>query len=398
MNHVWNKSQNPESNLTTSKRLSFAIALVLAGLMINGCAKKSSTEQESDDSTITSAASGGGGTGTDVSIPLSVPSDSTGALGTAIFSFQNGATESLNLAAPQLDIGNGIVITTAKMSIRSIKLKSEVSRTSEEKAMKAKEREEAEKETAETKAPQEEFKKRLELEKKQLEIELEAATTELDRKALEATWETAKSGYEAEMATMKKAFEDAKAAREGSRDKNIRWIGPYVFDALTGLLDQDLAPTSVVDGSYKRIEFKLAPSNSVLATDPLINRSFVVAGTVVVNGVVTPYMVSFGGTEEIRLGGSGHAKIIPDVSNSLVMAFDLTHLFDGVDLSSASVDKLGVITIDEDHNASQLEKLRKNLRSKSRFGKDVDGDGAIATSEVAGNGESAEAEDASTEK
>lgn len=176
---------------------------------------------------------------------------------------------------------------------------------------------------------------------------------------------------------------------EGDNDKSLKFSGPYVYNAISGKLEED-TPSAVemTDGSYKRIEFKLKRNWDAGEDEGLFGKVFVIKGNYTVDGVTTPFEIYHHVAINFRLLGEGAFKVESNEQNALSIVFDLKKWFEGIDLSTADKDlESGAIIIDKTANKEILKILKKNIKTHSRFGKDSDGNGSLADTEVAGEGE-----------
>lgn len=322
------------------------------------------------------------------------PADSTGATGSVALTTGRGAALALDdydLADASVSGGSGITITTAKVSVGSIKIKAKKERTDNEKALEKYEEAEAEvmkkeEEVAkeEEKTLQEQYKEVAKItdasEKAKKQAEFDAKKAEMKKKRVEAS----------------KSKDEELGNKEENRDKNMKWKGPYVFDVVAKSVSPALPAASVTDGSYQRLEFKLKPYRGADATDPLVNHTVYVAGSVVIGSTTRSFTFAYHITEEVKLMGSSSAKVDPNGSASLMLNFDPSQWFTGVDFSTATVSSDDSIVIDKNNNESLMKAVKKNFKKSIRFGKDKDGDGTISTAESVGDGSEFEKEKEST--
>lgn len=321
------------------------------------------------------------------------PADSTGTLTDVTLSL-GVIAPALHLAAPVLDLGNGVKISEAKFVLDTIKIKAQKDESKEEQELSDLLKQEKAKQKETIKSQEETWEKSYEEEKKAYEVQKEEANSDSEKAAAEAAWETRKAALEAEKATLQAKVESALDALEQEHDANIRWKGPYVYDAVTGTLDKDLPTIQIVDGSYERIEFKLKPYRNGAAGDPLLNQSIMIKGTVLVGANEVPFIFSTEKDEELKLKGAGAMKIDAGLTNTMQIAFNVQAGFANADLASLNVDSAtGSILIDELHNKDLMETIVKAIKKGVHFGKDSDGDGKLGDDEKAGDGEEGVAEE-----
>ena len=323
-----------------------------------------------------------------VKVSEATPSDSTGETGDVSVKF--GANSS-GLSLTQ-DLGNGIELTAAKFSIAAIKIKANKDLSEEEQQLEEEE---------------------LEVEKAELEELEDAADADSDASlALDAgkgkNEEKGKAGNEekgkkeekeerrSNLAKSKEDFKEKsqeRAKKDMEKDSSLKFYGPYVFDALTGELTGGLTPVSMVDGSYERIEFKLRRNWDVEDDDPLLGNVFVIQGNYTNGDTSTPFEIDYHIAMNFRLKGDGAFMVEAGETNVTTILFNLSSWFEGVDLSTATVDEdSGVIYINNKSNKEVFRAIRKNIKEAIKFGKDEDGDGSLDESETAGEGEDTEDE------
>ncbi len=361
------------------------IAAALLGLFA-ACGKGSDGGGDGDDTGNTATSVKGGGQ----------PSNSTGAFTELSLSLATFGSPTLALQVPTtLDAGGGIVLSSARVSIGAIKIKANKEKSEEENELE--EAEEAKEQEDET---QEDEQKRLvEVKIDQIEADykvlIDAATVGSNKDTLEAEMKAKIAAEKVVLATAEKADDETKIEEEAARDESLKWKGPYVYDAITGTVDQAIPSIQLLDGSYKRIEFKLKPNRTVDGADPLLNNAVYLAGTATLGTKSVPFSVAYDAEETFRLTGQNGVNADPGVANSMLIAFDVKGWFTGVDLSTAVLDSLGAIVIDKTHNPELLKVFKMNMKRLAKFGEDDDGDGDLEEGEDEGDGEeAAEAEEA----
>lgn len=317
------------------------------------------------------------------------PTDSKGVASPVDIKFSAPVAASALHLTGTLDLGSGIILSDARVSIGAIKIKVDKAEDDDEKALKE-ELKSKEKELEDSSGSDEAgFETQLDDIKTRYEALIEAAPTKADKEALETQREGEKDALEAQLAVVKKAKEDQLDAIKEAKDESIKWKGPYVYDLIGDVMTPALAETTVMDGTYKRIEFELKPNRSLEATDGLLNNSIYMVGTVDLAGVATPFKLAFPFSEEFKLMSTAGAVMSPGAANSLVIAFQPKNWFVGVDFSVGVKDAAGVIVIDDVNNASLLKAVKKNIKSSTKFGKDEDGDGELKADESDGDGQEA---------
>jgi hypothetical protein len=368
-----------------------AAVLSLAGLP--GCSENQASDPQTTDETTSS------GTKSSTKVAADSPTDSTGAFASLKIDFATTSPSAALMladeAATSIDLGNGIVISDARVNIKTIKIKAKKEHSDEEKALK----DHLEEEKKSDESAQEGEKSKIEKNKHDLDTKyeplMEAAETNEARDALKEQMKAEMAVVEADKAELEKAKEEKEEKYEAEHDGNLKWKGPYVYDLVKGTVDPALPAIEILDGSYRRIEFKVKPSRDVEGTDPLINKSIYVAGTVLIADVSTPFEVALRVNQEFRLWGNGAVLLDSTVDNSMAIAFDPKLWFANIDLSTATLGADGVIHVDDVDNTKIMNDIRHNIVKSTRFGKDNDHDGKLGESESEGDGaEGIEAEDA----
>ncbi len=359
----------------STRPYSIVLALALAG-----CAGTEANQSKDEGD-----ASGNEKEGTtNQAVDEDVPADSTGATGQVGLGF-GAAAAALALqdgeapTATSLKVSDTISLTIARFNIAAIKVKAT-------KEPSAKESENDAKAVEEEKADVQ---------------EVEAATDDagagLSEKAPDqktdtgpATKEKRQARKDKVVAAKDKLGEKAKSRSEAQagRDKGIRFKGPYVFDAIAGVIEGEMPPVDLVDGSYRRIDFQLKRSFDAAADDPLLGNVFVIHGEFTkADQSVVPFAIEWHVAMNFRLKAEDAFSVVAGGENKLNIAFDVAKWFDGVSLEAASVDADGTMYINKQSNRELLKAMHKNLKIHTHFGKDKDGDGKLAPSEQQGAGE-----------
>lgn len=355
--------------------------------LIVGCTNGGTSEEETTETTTTAPSS----------VQGSAPKDSTGVEAAIGVDFTSGTSASALQLVGTLDVGGGVILSDARVSIASIKLKAEKAEDDEEKALK----EELEKMEEDLKASSQEdedgFETSLQEIESRYEALIEVAADETAKDQLEVDREAEKDAVEEQMAVVKKEREDQIDALKAERDSSMKWKGPYVYDLIGNTVTPALPESSIMDGSYKRIEFELKPNRTLEATDPLLNHSVYLEGTVDIAGVATPFKFAFDMSEQFKMFSAQGAPVVAGAANNLVVAFQPALWFANVDFSSGIKDAAGVIIIDKNSNPELLKAIKHNIKSSTKFGKDDDGDGELKEEESDGDGAEAVEEEESAE-
>lgn len=307
------------------------------------------------------------------------PADSTGATGPVTVDF--GATSSAALAldevpAAELAVSDSISLSVARFNIAAIKVKASKDPTAKE----AEHEKEAVAEEAEA--------------VKEVDAVAEAADAALvdkDKAPEDAAKKDEMKGRREKIAAKKgdlAAKEKDRLDKHAAKDKGTRFKGPYVYDAVTGVIDGDLPPVDLVDGSYRRVEFQLKRSLDVADDDPLLGNVFYIKGTVTkADDSTVPFEIEWHVAMNFRLKAENPFAVVAGGENKLSIAFDMVKWFDGIDLAAAEADADGTVYVNKQSNREILKQLHKNMKIHTRFGKDSDGDGKLGDAEKAGEGE-----------
>lgn len=385
--------------MKSSKNLSvatlFIISLVFASINLS-CGE--SSDSENDAQTIV-----GNPDDTGIKVTEVTPTDSTGETGQVDVSF--GASAS-GLSLTQ-DLGNGIELTAAKFSIAAIKFKANKELNPDELLLEAEELATEKEELDELEdTADEETSLALNAGNGKSADKGQGGNTDnkqggdTDNKKDEAATnkgqKVEKEERRANLAKSKadlKAKSEERAKKDVEKDSSIKFAGPYIFDALTGELSEELTPVDMVDGSYERMEFKLRRNWDVEDDDPLLGNVFIIHGNYTNGDTTTAFEIDYHIAMNFRLKGDGSFAVLPGETNTNTVLFDLSTWFEGVDLSTATADEdSGVIYINNKSNSDIFRGIRKNIKEAIRFGKDKDGDGSLDASETAGEGEDTEDE------
>lgn len=364
------------------------------------CSQRKSTD-DTDEDTSSKGVNGAGG-GTDegsTSVNSDIPSDSTGGSAPILIAFATTAS-SAALALQDsgvLDLGAGLVLQDARISIGKIKVKANKEMGAAEKALKE-----------ELKAQKKAMEKEIESQKDALEAQKDAIKESYEQQLEDASDEekdAIKDQMELDLADVERQKAELEAdndaaleAFEADADPNLRWKGPYVFDLVTGVVTPEVPTVDLTDGSYRRIEFKVRPNRDLDGADPLLNNAIYIAGTVEVDGLAVPLTLSMRTEEEFKLMGLNAFKVEPTIASALTIAFNPMLWFEGLDFSTAEINASGTIDISEVSNVEIYKSIRRNVKSSTKFGKDDDGDGDLGDEEVSGDGDEGVAEEEEEEE
>jgi hypothetical protein len=343
------------------------VSLALAAGLLHGCGKATTEE-------------------TTTGAQATMPSDSKGTAVAVGLQFVTEASTALALADTTLDLGNGVILSDARVNIAKIKIKPLEDEDDKEKSLKS------EVETKGKEAKDRRGGKSDELEAQFAALKtkykglLDAASSNAEKDKIKLDFEKEKHVLESSIAAAKKASEDESDAVEIAKDGDIKWRGPYVYNLISGTMDKELPDVTLFDGSYRRIQFQLKANRSAESTDALLNNSVFVKGTVDIAGAATPFTFSLRQSEDLRVSSSDAMTMGADSKNPVLIAFQPKLWFANVDFTSAAKDALGIIVIDPETNIALFKAIRSNLKISTSCGKDVDKDGRLGSSERKGRG------------
>ncbi|MBC7533887.1 MAG: hypothetical protein H7318_20160 [Oligoflexus sp.] len=308
-------------------------------------------------------------TAPEFSVAESAPADSTGTNGTMNLNFASLKSMGLRLAnATTLAIGTDIELTYAKFNLAKIRVKVLKEQSTDEKTLETMEKDEEK------------------VSSKEAEVETGDDGASLVKKSEEETRAERAAKIKAKAAELDSKEKNA-IKKESARDKATKFTGPFVFDAIAGKIEGDAPETKLIDGSYRRIEFQMKRNFSAAEGEAILGNVFAIRGTVLKAGVKVPFAIDWHVALNFRLSGEGAITVAPGIDNAMLIDFDLSKWFEGIDLKAATVDSDGTIYISKRSNRDLMRKLHHNIKVNSHFGKDLDGDKVLDTNEKAGAGE-----------
>ena len=302
------------------------------------------------------------------------PSDSTGATGTMNVNFASLKSMGLELAgAPTLAIGTGLELSYAKFNVAKIRVKALKERNVDEKTLETMENDEEKTSVKEVE---------VETGERDASLVEKGGKSEKDKKADRAAKIAEKAGK-------LDAKEKAALKKENARDKATKWSGPFVFDAIAGKLEGDVPEITLVDGSYRRVEFQMKRNFSASVGEAILGNVFAIRGTVLKAGVKVPFEIDWHVALNFRLTGEGAVTVKASEENKMLVDFNLAKWFEGIDLGVATVDDDGTIYINKNTNKTIMKQIHHNIKINARFGKDSDKNDKLEETEKAGSGEDA---------
>lgn len=123
------------------------------------------------------------------------------------------------------------------------------------------------------------------------------------------------------------------------------------------------------EGSYREINFRLFKNNEVAATDPMHDKSLLIAGSISGENAA----IWLDQETMITADSSDEDGVMVDGETAMEIVFDLNKLFSGIDFSTAVDSNAdGMIEIGpggSDNNAAILAKIESNMSSAVSFRK-----------------------------
>lgn len=108
-------------------------------------------------------------------------------------------------------------------------------------------------------------------------------------------------------------------------DDKIKLVGPFVVDLLTGASTPSLSDLTLPSGMVREIKIRLSHLS--------------VTGTATLDGTPTPFAIDFDADEDIEYEDLTGFEISEAVSvNEIVLSFDVTKWFAGVDMAACAAD------------------------------------------------------------
>jgi hypothetical protein len=375
---------------------------VLMMSMVPGCSDKKAADPAMEEDTSSSGTAGTGSAGK--SLATDTPTDSTGAFARLNLAFGTAASSPSALMltgvpGDPISVGNGATITDARVNIKSIKIKANKERGSEEKALKDHLDEAKKTEEKNHEAEKGAIEKSKDDVEKKYEAMMEAAPTKEERNTIKDQMKTEMLVLEQDKAELEKVREQEEETYEAEHDSNLKWRGPFVYDLVKQTVNPELPAVDLLDGSYRRIEFKVKPSREAEETDSLLNKSIFITGSVVkADGTTESFEVALSVNKEFRLSGLGGVVLDSSAENSMKIAFDPAAWFAGIDLSVVAAGADGIIHVDGSNNLEIMAAISLNIVKSTRFGSDKDHDGKLGEDESEGDGTDGIAHDEAEQK
>ena len=166
----------------------------------------------------------------------------------------------------------------------------------------------------------------------------------------------------------------------------VNYEGPYVVNILNQKAIPSLDEVQLAKGKYCKFRFKLDKLQDnelpvgISSSDEIIDQSVIIKGTD--NTSSTPFIVTLdqNQTYELKSENTAGFELIPNDSNTVFLVFNLSKLFDTVDLSTLDVNS-GTIYIDKDHNQTAFDIIKDNLEKFSTLQQDANDNDSLDTSD-----------------
>ncbi|GAP68992.1 hypothetical protein BA6E_106134 [Bacteroidales bacterium 6E] len=144
---------------------------------------------------------------------------------------------------------------------------------------------------------------------------------------------------------------------EGRNDHQAKIVfkGPYVINLLTGNAEPPIDWTAILPGMYKEIEVE---TEDVLEG----GNSIIIKGNITLSDLsVTPFEFMTDDDIEIEIEDDYGFTISLGLLNDLLVTFNLSDLFDKIDLSHVEVGEDGVLRFNDEMNEEITELLEEAL-------------------------------------
>lgn len=144
--------------------------------------------------------------------------------------------------------------------------------------------------------------------------------------------------------------------------EKIVFDGPFSADLVSGVTTPEIDQTLIEPGMYKEVEFE---SENVLEND----LSIVIRGTFTFDDL-TQILFEFSTADDdfdFEVENEAGILISEGEMTDLIVLFDLTLLFEGIDLSGAVADENGVLLFTDEVNEEITELLKEKLEEISKL-------------------------------
>ncbi|MEQ8551842.1 MAG: DUF4382 domain-containing protein [Cyclobacteriaceae bacterium] len=157
---------------------------------------------------------------------------------------------------------------------------------------------------------------------------------------------------------------------EEDEEIEYNWEGPFVINLLTGESNPEYDPTEVEVGVYTKFE---AEFDQVVGD----TASLVIRGSIMTDNGEVPFEYEYNQSEDLKVESESGFEVNEDSFNNLLVEFDISSLFEGVDFSQADSGDDGVIRINKDMNRDLADIIETNFELATSFGEDIDGDDSL---------------------
>jgi hypothetical protein len=295
------------------------------------------------------------------------PADSQGLAASLELRFTASVPALAPALASSLDLGQGIVLNDARINLGSIRLKPGSDDDAKEHEAEREWEQLRESMKQSVKAERDNYRAQIDELEETYKERIKNAKSKDEEDALKVTMIAEISAIEAKLATMEKAKEDEMDALRKGSDDSVIWQGPYVYDLVQDTVTPALPKATVFDGIYRRVKFEIRPNRSLPATDPLLNRSIFMSGTVSLEGQAVPFTFALKLFDNVKVLSDQGAYLEASADNTLLINFQPASWFNGLDFSSAVRGEDGVIVIDENSNQVLLSTIRGKIEESTRL-------------------------------
>jgi hypothetical protein len=161
-----------------------------------------------------------------------------------------------------------------------------------------------------------------------------------------------------------KGLLDKIAAKDGS----VKYKGPFLYDAVKNTMTPSLPEMTLDEGAYRRIDFMFSRFFSEERRSNLDRKAYRIEGTFAdSSGQVRPFVIEDHHSMKFSLTSNAEFIAEPLKLNNVVIQFDLTQWFQGIDLGDTKTRKNGLIEINSRRNRSLLRAFNANLQRSAKF-------------------------------
>lgn len=144
--------------------------------------------------------------------------------------------------------------------------------------------------------------------------------------------------------------------------EKVVFVGPFTADLISGVTTPEIDWMLIEPGLYKEVEFE---SEGVLENE----QSILIRGTLTFDDLSqSPFEFSTGDDDfDFEVENEAGINIAQEAMTDVMVLFDLTLLFEGIDLSGAIADENGVLLFNDESNQEITELLKEKLEDISKL-------------------------------